>query len=211
MTLLELLLALTLLVIILTMLYGVLVSTLNAQARIEEAVETSEVGPMLLKMISDDLMTIFVPPSQKEVFVGKEGTCSFGDADRIDFLSTRPSWDDTNEKLIPITEVGYLLKDNPEYPGMQRIFRREDVYTGENTLRGGKLMELYDLVRGLKFRYYDMEKKEWTDGWDNTKRKDMPAAVFIEVDLAFHLQNKPAHMITEQGPYKLSTIVKFPR
>jgi type II secretion system protein J len=186
-TLLELMLAITLVATIMVVLYMVLHSTLAVSSSVQEVIARSEIGPAILNIIRRDLEGAFLPDDKKEYFVGQDKILS-ANADRIDFVTMALSYDrltdDPQEKprWIPIVESGYQLRLNQQNASYMVLYRREDPFIDEEPLKGGKLVELYDRITNFNLQYYDGQ--QWVDEWNNLKQnKGLPHAVKIELGL----------------------------
>jgi len=193
-TLVELMLALLILAILMTVVCGLVVSTRQAQDRIEEVTGGSEVGSAILAQIRQDLEGAFLPKADEEFFVATDGRGGGGDRDRIDFVTTTVSYGSDVEgdfpRLHAVNEVGYRLAENPREPGMAILYRREDLFVDREPLKGGRLVELYDRVAGFDLRFWDGEK--WVKDWNN--RRDggkLPRAVEVELRLLVHERGDP--------------------
>lgn len=192
-TLLEVLLTVTITAMMIGIIYGVLVSTLQARTRLEHTAEVDEAGPVLLKLISDDIAAAFVPPvpdapppaegQQAEpapaYFTGKQSSGGGGDADTLDFISSRDGWDPTTQRVADFLEVGYFLRANPDEAGLSVLVRREDPYVDDKPASGGTLQEMYNRVKSLKLEYWD--GTQWLTAWGDqeAQKKKLPQMVKI--------------------------------
>lgn len=206
-TLVEMLLAITLIAIIITVLYGVLEQTLGAQGRIEAVMYGSEIGPHLLNQIRQDIEACFVPDDKKTYFLGQDKKDIGGDADRVDFVSSTLDLKEEQGKdpaFSAINEVGYQLKPNRERSGVLVLYRRLDYGIDDDALKGGRLYELYDRVKSLNVEFYD--GKDWQPSWDNKELKKLPEAVRVELVIQVNTdleEDKPEDR-------KYSTIITLP-
>jgi len=186
-TLIELMLTILLLAVMMTIVYGVLVSTVEAAQRVEEINQGSEIGPALLSQIREDLEGAFLPAAKEgEFFVGLPRKGSTGDRDRVDFITARMAYgarkDGEDPAFHSVNEVGYQMIDGR--PGTDStvgvLYRREDYFIDNEPLRGGHLMEHYDRVQHFHLEYYNGEK--WMPDWNSKREKNMlPLAVRIEL------------------------------
>ena len=112
-TLIELMLAMLILAIIMTIVYASVVSTMQADERIEELTAGSEVGPALLAQITQDLGAAFIPDDKQDYFVGQDRKGGGGDKDRVDFVSSVMVFDSESPQVEPrfhsVNEIGYQL------------------------------------------------------------------------------------------------------
>jgi len=186
-TLVELMLAVLLLSIMMSIIYGVVVSTVTAARRVEEITATSEIGPAILTQIRADLEAAFLPKPDVEYFVATKRGGAGNNRDRIDFVSGVMAYGSENEIEEPrfhsVNEVGYQLMESRKNPGYAILYRREDYFIDEDPLKGGHLTELYDRVRSFSLRFRD-DGELWRDDWNSKTQKGLPRAVEIELKIA---------------------------
>jgi type II secretion system protein J len=215
-TLVELMLAILILAILMTIIYGVVVSTVQAQRRIEEISESSEIGPAILTQIRSDLEAAFVPVagSKEEAdqapdpFLAVDRKGSSGDRDRIDLLAAVPAYGAEREgedaRFHTLNEVGYQVLDSREEPGVGILYRREDFGRDADPLRGGFLTEMYDRVQHFNLSFWDGER--WRAEWSVKKEQGrLPRA--IRIDLRLLVRERDDANV----PQAFSTILTFVR
>lgn len=208
-TLVEILLAVLILAIMMTIVYGVVVSTVNAARRVEEITASSEIGPAILTQIRTDLESAFLPKTGEKdgpYFVASKRTESGGGRDRIDFISGLMAYGSQNEVEEPrfhsVNEVGYQAVDSRKYQGLCTLYRRQEFFINGDPLKGGPLTELYDRVSSFSLRF--LEKEKWRDDWNSTLQKGLPQAVEIELRIVVTENEKPVEQT-------LKTTVTFAR
>lgn len=181
-TLIELMLAVLILAIMMAIIYGVVVSTVNAARRVEEITAASEIGPAILTQIRIDLESAFLP-KEGEFFLASKRPGPGGSRDRIDFISgvmAYGSQDGVEDaRFHSANEVGYQVLDARKEPNVGILYRREDYFINSDPLKGGKLTEIYDRVRSFSLRFYDGDT--WRNDWSSKAQKGLPQAVEIEV------------------------------
>lgn len=182
----EVLLTIAILATAMAIISGVLVSSIETRDRIEESIARYEVGPAVLRIMAEDIRAAFIPvgtPADKEFFVGRSVTSGIGNADRLDFVSTRNSFDSDTGVECDVTEIGYQMLTNYEDSSLYRLMRREDPFIDDKPLSGGALSQMFNRVKSLKFEYFD--GKEWKPDWNLTKQGGkLPEAVRIELILS---------------------------
>ncbi|HUR38709.1 MAG TPA: prepilin-type N-terminal cleavage/methylation domain-containing protein, partial [Planctomycetota bacterium] len=165
-TLVELMLAILILAIMMSIIYGLVVSTVSAARRVEEITASSEIGPAILTRVRSDLQAAFLP-KDGEFFVGAKRPGGGADRDRIDFISGEMAYgteiDGEDARFHSINEVGYQVLENRKDPNVGVLYRREDYFIDAEPLKGGRLTEVYDRVRSFSLRYYDGEA--WRPDW----------------------------------------------
>lgn len=183
-TLVELMLAILILAVMMSIIYGLVVSTVSAARRVEEITASSEIGPAILTRVRSDLQAAFLP-KDGEFFVGAKRPGGGADRDRIDFISGETAYgteiDGEDARFHSINEVGYQVLENRKDPNVGVLYRREDYFIDAEPLKGGRLTEVYDRVRSFSLRYYDGEA--WRPDWSNKAQKGLPKAVEIEVKI----------------------------
>lgn len=193
-TLVELMLAVLILSIVMSLIYGVVTSTVLAQHRIEEIMAANDVGPSLLAEIRHSLEGAFVPKADVEYFVGRDGRGSTGDRDRIDFVTATMAYGSEVEGEEPLfhgtNEVGYQVQDNRNEPGVGILYRREDYFVDRDPLKDGRLTELYDRVTHFSLSFWDGQN--WKADWNNKRDGGkLPRAIKIELKLLVSDRDEP--------------------
>ena len=185
-TLVELMLAILVLAIMMSLVYGVVTSTVQAAHRVEEITLGTEIGPSILTRVREDLEAAFLPGKDVDAFVGFDRKGNGGDRDRLDFVSAVMGYGSEREGEEPlfhgVNEVGYQLKDSARDPSAAILYRREDPFVDAEPLKGGRLTELYDRVRHFSLEFWDGEA--WRPEWSSKKEKNaLPRAVKIELKI----------------------------
>jgi general secretion pathway protein J len=205
-TLVELMLAILILAIMMSIVYGVLVSTVSAAKRVEEITASSEIGPAILTAIRADLEGAFLPKAEGEYFVGTSGSGGGANRDRINFVSSvmayGPENDTEESRFHSVNEVGYQLIESRKEQGLAILYRREDFFIDTDPLKGGRLTELYDRVRSFGVRF--LEGETWREDWNSKTQKGLPKAVEIELKLVVMERDQPVEQT-------FKTTVTFPR
>jgi hypothetical protein len=175
-------LAVLILAIMMSIIYGVVVSTVTAARRVEEITASSEIGPAILTQLRVDLEAAFLP-KEGEFFVATKRAGAGNARDRIDFVSGVLSYGQENDIEEPrfhsINEIGYQTIDSRKDPSVAILYRREDCYIDSDPLKGGRLTELYDRVRSFSLRF--LEGETWRNDWNSKAQKGLPKAVEIEL------------------------------
>lgn len=185
-TLLELLIAVFLAAVMMALMYGVVVSTVKAEERIDELTHGTEIGPAVLNLVRQDLDGAFLVDDKVESFRGTDQKGYGGDRDRLDFVSSVPAYG-SDQPYAPsrfhgINEVGWQLKDSPEHPGEGALYRRLDPFVDGEPLRGGNLTVVADRVVSFNVEYWNGTL--WASTWEPLKQdKKLPAAVKIDLKL----------------------------
>ncbi len=207
-TLVELMLAILLLAIMMSIVYGVVVSTVQAAQRVEEITLGTETGPAILARLREDLEAAILPAKDADSFAGYDRKGSSGDRDRIDLVSAvmayGPERDGEEAVFHGVNEVGYQVIDSRQDPSVGVLYRREDYFLDAEPLKGGRLSELYDRVRHFNLQYWDGEN--WREDWSMKREKGkLPQAVKIELRIVVDDRDD------KDVERFYSTIVTYPR
>ena len=173
-TLIEVLLAVAILAVIMTVVYG---SFSTASKNIEQAEESraaTDLARTLMLRLSDDIANAYVNtamnnPKVITIFMGKKDELSddIGDRkirhDSLD-LTTLTNWRRPDTKESELWEVGYFFKEKPDGQGYS-LFRKEKRILSKDSPagEGGDEYELTDRVASLQFRYWN--NGQWADDW----------------------------------------------
>ena len=179
-TLIEVLLAMAILVVLMSVVYGSFSTAGRNVEQAEAARDETDLARTLLAKLSDDLVNAYdnfkmiaVNPNTNAnvnltVFYGKKAETGEGeDKVRRDSLSltTLTNWRKPDSKETELLEVGYFFKEKPDGSGYS-LYRREkrELSADVPPLEGGVEYEITDRVEGLQFRYYN--GTQWVDEWD---------------------------------------------
>lgn len=194
-TLLEVLLAMVILSVIMTVVYA---SFSTAGRNIEQAEtirDEADIARTLISRLSIDIANAYlisnvIVPSVPTRFYGKkeemEGVIGTGERkirhDSIN-LTTLTNWRKRDSKEMELWEVGYFFREKPDGKGYV-LFRREKRELSKDVpvLEGGVEYEITDRVESLQVRY-SANGSTWTDdGWDSQSR-GLPKMVEIVLSL----------------------------
>jgi prepilin-type N-terminal cleavage/methylation domain-containing protein len=197
-TLVELLVTVAITGIVLSSVYGIVVSTLVARDRIDEASETDELGPAILDLIEADLRGLFpYDVDGLRIFRGRDATLGGEDADSIDLVTTTTATipeEATDGSLLraDVCEVGYRVKESEDNPDFRELWRREQNHLDADPMKGGTYQKLTGRLRGLDLRYL-VASETATIGapptideereWDSSQSGLLPVAVKITLAL----------------------------
>ncbi len=197
-TLIEVLVAVGILTLMVTLFSVSLRSTIDSKNYAESSGISHHSVALGFEKFAADLQMAFLVTSpdffspvspMKIVFIGTE--------DRIDFISFNHTsyFKDTTE--AELAEISYYL-DNSEEEG-HGWFRREDPAVDDKPAEGGDTEALVDQVESVHFEYYDTQKKEWVKEWDSTQlsvANRLPRAVKVELVVKDSRGNDPLKFST---------------
>jgi prepilin-type N-terminal cleavage/methylation domain-containing protein len=194
-TLLEVLLAMAILSVIMTVVYASF-STAGKNIEQAEAIrDETDIVRTLIARLSVDIANAYlnsngIYPPVPTIFYGKkeemEGVAGAGNEkirhDSIS-LTTLTNWRKRDSKEMELWEVGYFFREKPDGKGYA-FFRREKRELSKDVpaLEGGVEYEITDRLESLQITYSD-NGSTWTDtGWDKS-RNSLPKAVEIALSL----------------------------
>ena len=178
-TLLEIILAVAILAIVGTLIYGGFAQTSLNKARVEADVDHYRNVHMALERMAREVSMAFVSthvsPSLdlrvvNTAFVGSD----HGQEDRLDFtsFSHRRLYRDAKES--DQNEISYFVTEDPDEPGARVLARRQQNRIDEDSTRGGKSQILVRDVEEFNVEYYDPLLNEWVSGWATDDRFGQP-------------------------------------
>ncbi len=178
-TLLEVILAVSILALVGTMIYGGFSQTALNKARVEEDVDHSRIVHIALERMTRELSMAFVSthlnPSPElrpwyTAFIGKDN----GRKDRVDFTSFSHRRLYRNAKESDQNEISYFVTEHPDDPDVDVLARREQNRIDDDPRRGGKSQILVENVEEFNLEYYDPELSDWVQTWDTVNALGQP-------------------------------------
>jgi type II secretion system protein J len=180
-TLLEILVAGTILGIVLAALYGVFSRTLENKHLTEERAARARSARIMLLRLGEDLQASFPFARNDAHFTGETRSTSAFPEGTLSFVSFSRLLVSSAGRESDVSTIGYALIPDPQDPGYHQLVRRvssdpgitDPLITRE---RGREEYPLLSRVRGLRFRFFDGQvwREEW--GQNDTKEK-LPRAV----------------------------------
>ena len=193
-TLLEIILAVTILALVGTMIYGGFSQTALNKARVETDVDHSRVVHMTLQRMARELTMAYVSthvnPSldlrvSNTAFIGKDN----GSEDRIDFtsFSHRRLYRDARES--DQNEISYFVAPHPDDPDINVLARREQNRIDDDPRRGGKSQILIEGIKEFNVEYFDPLLSEWVQAWDTINTLQQPNRLPTQVRIRLGVQD----------------------
>ena len=197
----EILLAILITGLVMTSLYGLLVSTVQVKEVVQGELDEVKAGAMAFDMIRRDLRLAGELPDGRVHFKSAEGEgrATGGGAGRVDFLAAvrnrfPPGFEEKTFEEDPedeeetaaalrcdLCEIGYFVK---EVEGERVLVRREDFYLDGEPDKGGVYMRICRRVKEFSLRFYagDEERNaQPAEEWDAEKEKALPFAVKVRL------------------------------
>ena len=163
-SLIEVLIAATLLAII----GGMLVQSLSSSIDAKEAVESTSnryhlVRSAMSRMV-DEISQAYLSAHVASTAPRSE-TGFRGERDKLTFTAFGYVPRIADEKKGDSRQLAYYLDSDPK-TRTQSLFRREQANLDDNFEEGGRALVLLSDARELSFQFWDATKEEWLDKWD---------------------------------------------
>lgn len=175
-TLVEVLVAVALLSMVGSMVFGSLVMTTNAVEAGREHAAKEQAIRRILRLMSEEIS--LSKPNTMYPWVGTNGTQDGQPADILAFLamsqelSTSVITEGETVRVVYTRERDRLIR-----------FVRRNLYTLTDTDESLDQMELADRVQAFNIRYYDDQNRIWIDEWPAVPKT--PKALLIEVTFQY--------------------------
>lgn len=174
-TLVEVIIVVAIFAVVLSIAYGVLITTIDADRMIREETQGGKIGEAILTQIRRDLQgTVYHNLGQQVFFAVDQGDEDSAE-DTLDFLTTSPvpMPDESEERWIQeleargVASVGYVLGSAKGQEGAT-LFRRVKWDVQDQPWDGERHYPIYNRVKAISFRFLDRDG--WLDNWDSQER-----------------------------------------
>jgi prepilin-type N-terminal cleavage/methylation domain-containing protein len=198
-TVVEIMVGITLLAVLLTGVYTVAIGTLQAKRVIDETSAIYTAGPEILDLLDRDLRgAYYYGVADGKAMKAQRTNVGGTEVTIIDLITTSDSKItkevDDREVRSDVTEIGYRLRRNDDFPGLLELYRREQFFFDDDPLKGGDYYLVYDRVRSIVIDFFEHEKEgettssiakdEGKEDWDSEDDGGLPRAVRITIELA---------------------------
>ncbi len=207
-TLLEVLIAVTIMALLVTVIYTSFFTSGRNVEQAEAIRNETDLARTLLAKISSDISDAYFNSSMNvpvvtTIFYGEQVISDTAisntgldhnqaisdtglDHNRYDglYLTSLTNWRKPDSQETDLWEVGYYFKQKPDGSGWILMRREKRLLSNDSpALEGGVDYEMTDRVASLRFRYFD--GASWTDGgWDSRISQKLPNTV--EITLLFN-------------------------
>lgn len=186
-TLIEVLIAITILTVIMMVVYQAFTASTDGIRRAEAVDELNSTARVIFLKLMDDINNAYLT-GNNVIFVGDSKRDKELPQDSLNLTSISNLRMVKDAKETDLYEIGYKMKEDYAYQKQEKrlsLFRREKKTIGvEPVLEGGEAYELTDEIAGLRFSYFDGANKKWKDNWDSrSTTTKLPTAVEVEVIL----------------------------
>ncbi len=199
MTLIEITIAITILAVVVALIYSIIDGIIRGRDLARDALHTPKVANAVLAQIFKDFRYASFPGLTGDAgFLGKSNNLAGMDADRVDFITTRPGRltgaDDDGQqreqdKTSPLSEVGYACRVNEDdrLGRWLELWRREDYFIDDDPTAGGMYSLVYDKIRTFDLRYFPTpdrsQTREGLEEWDSRLKHGVPYAILMKIEL----------------------------
>jgi len=183
-TLLELLVALAIVAVVITLLYESFNAVLRSTQLVDEESEIDQMVRISMERITSELRSAYYGlPSQTAgsstfMFVGQDSMASDYPTDTLRFSTLSHARVSSGNADPTVSIVEYSLVPVPE-TDTAVLMHREETTPLSSSASGLEEYELAESVVGLSFRYFD--GKDWTEQWNDSDKKKLPKAVEIQL------------------------------
>jgi prepilin-type N-terminal cleavage/methylation domain-containing protein len=185
-TLIEVLLAMAILAVVMTVIYTSFSTAGRNVQQAETLRDETDTARALITRLSVDIENVYKTGDPLTFIDGKKEELDGDNGEKIRHdgisMTTLTNWPRPGSKETELWEVGYFFKEKPEGKGYT-LFRREkrELSKDEPPREGGIEYEITDQVKSLQFRY-SADGSTWEDnGWEN--KPGIPKMVEIVVTL----------------------------
>ncbi|HJL18981.1 MAG TPA: type II secretion system protein GspJ [Sandaracinaceae bacterium LLY-WYZ-13_1] len=197
MTLIEVLVAITILGIVATVVFGGFSQTMRNKRRVEELADRSHIIRVALERMVSELSMAYVSiqvnpnpalQTMNTCFIGGRS----GRGHRIDFtaFSHRRLYRDAHES--DQEEISYFVTEHPEDPDRLVLARRQDNVLDEDPQSGGTTQILIEDIEEFEMEYLDGVTGEWVDSWDTREVTHQPNRLPIQVKIRITVPDERA-------------------
>jgi general secretion pathway protein J len=198
-TMLEIMIALVITSLVLSMVYSSFSAVMGTRERVGTMSELNMTARLILTRMSREIESAFIAPGTEEIdsdsrYTIFEGTQNFIEnrpADRVSFTAfahTKRGIDaDESDQTLISYDVEALVEEGSEEEQLALIRRESRRLTppGKKELHKPRAIPLAENIQGLRLRYLD-PGGAWAEEWDSTKSDTLdllPAAVEITLTL----------------------------
>lgn len=206
-TLIELVIAISLLAIISLLTGGILTSTFDIRKMVFEKEEMYHLVRLAMMRITSEISGAYIKPSKDKsytIFVGKDS----GELDSITFDTFSHYKLLADAKESDQNEITYYTDDSKD--GHKRLMKKEAVMITEEEEEQGESFTLIKNIKKFNLRYCDGKTSEWRNDWDSTKieyKDRLPLAVEIAMILGSAEEEKEEE--EEEIEFKNVAIVEW--
>ncbi|HTN43316.1 MAG TPA: type II secretion system protein GspJ [Nitrospiria bacterium] len=188
-TLLELLIALGIAVVLVTLLYETFNAVLRSTQIVDQESEIDQMVRVSMERMTSELRSAYWRPSSDAgsasvfLFDGEDGTGGAQPADTLRFTTLSHALASAGNTDPSVSIVEYALIPDQE-TDTAVLMHREETSPLSPSVNSLEEYELGESVIGLNFRYFDGQ--DWWDQWNDADKKKLPKAVEIQLIIKDH-------------------------
>jgi general secretion pathway protein J len=193
-TLIEVMVAITIIAIVSTLIYTGFSQTAHNKQRIESDLERNHEIRMGIERMARELSMAFVSAQLNANYALQVVKTAFKGSDaargsRIDFTSFSHArlYRDAHES--DQNELSYYLADDPEDKRRKALVRREQRRIDDDPLTGGNSQVLIANVSKFELSFLDPLTGEWSNTWDTTQAAMQPNRLPTQVRIKLTVPN----------------------
>lgn len=215
-TLLELLVAISILAMVSVLIYGAFAAMRKSKEGLERVQERYREGRMAMQRVSRDLSSAYLSlhtpvdtrlAVQKTAFIGKRGS----PADRLDFNSFSNTRRDRNAHESDQAEISYFGSENPEQQSTLDLARRVSTHPDLDPQHGGRVEVLATDIDLFQLEYLDPQSGMWNESWDSTQVTGQPNRVPLQVRVTLVLNaGGRSRADSGRGRIRFMTVISLP-
>lgn len=212
-TLLELIVAISILAMVSVLIYGAFSSMRKTKEGLERIQDRYREGRIAMQRITRELssayLSLHVPtdPSLLVVttaFVGARGN----PADRVDFNAFANMRRDRDVHESDQAEISYFGSANPDGSGTDLV-RRISTRLDEEPGKGGRVEVLATNIDLFELEYLDAQTGLWTETWDSTQVTGQPARIPYQIRVTLVLNaGRKKDASSGRGRIRLMTTIQ---
>ncbi len=173
-TLLEVLVAVGILAMVSTLIYGAFDGMQRSRTGIERIDERYHQGRQALVRMSRELQSAFLSLHQPQVYINTVRTTIFlgtdgGTSDRVDFTSFSHQRLMRNVHESDQNELSYFMGRDPDHSDKYDLLRREQKEIDLEPTKGGIVSVLCEDVTVFDLQYLEPLTDTWLDSWDTSQ------------------------------------------
>jgi type II secretion system protein J len=183
-TLLELLVALGIAAVVITLLYETFNAVLRSTQLVDEESEIDQMVRISMERMTNELRSAYWRSPSETVgssmfmFVGQDSIATDYPTDTLRFSTLSHARVSSKNADPTVSIVEYALVPVPE-TDTAVLMHREETTPLSPSASGLEEYELAESVVGLSFRYFD--GKDWSEQWNDADKKRLPKAVEIQL------------------------------
>ncbi len=209
-TLMEMLIAISIISIIIGALYGAYISNVRGIQITRQDSQVYQTARIVLDRMRRDLECAYLGSgaSKKSALgmIAEDIEIEDSPADKIDFTALTHIYSKQDNLTTDLCEIGYFLKKEPD-TNLFILYRRDSGIVDNELCRGGRIDELAYMVKGLELEFIDKQGNSFKY-WNSLKgdyKNILPS--LIKIKLILSDKNGGEHVFTTAVHPELSPLI----